>query len=35
MSLETLLGRNKAFAATDAVAKNSKIPFIPQEDLYA
>jgi carbonic anhydrase len=34
MSLETLLDRNKAFAATGAVAKNPKIPFIPNELAY-
>jgi carbonic anhydrase len=34
MSLETLLDRNKAFAATDAVAKNPKIPFIPNQLAY-
>jgi len=34
MSLETLLDRNKAFAATDAVAKNPKIPFIPNQLSY-
>jgi carbonic anhydrase len=34
MSLATLLDRNKAFAATDAVAKNPKIPFIPNQLSY-
>ena len=34
MSLETLLDRNKAFAATDAVAKNPKIPWIPNQLSY-
>ena len=29
MSFEMLLDRNKAFAATDAVAKNPKIPWLP------
>ena len=34
MSLATLLDRNKAFAATDAVAKNPKIPWIPNQLSY-
>ncbi len=34
MSLETLLDRNKAFAATDAVAKNPKIPWLPHQLSY-
>jgi carbonic anhydrase len=34
MSLETLLDRNKAFAATDEVARNPKIPFIPNQLAY-
>ena len=34
MSLETLLDRNKAFAATDAVAKNPKIPWLPRQLSY-
>jgi carbonic anhydrase len=34
MSLATLLDRNKAFAATDAVAKNPKIPFVPNQLSY-
>ena len=34
MSLETLLDRNKVFAATDAVAKNPKIPWIPNQLSY-
>jgi carbonic anhydrase len=34
MSLETLLDRNKAFAATDAVAKNPKILWIPNQLSY-
>lgn len=34
MSLATLLDRNKAFAATDAVAKNPKIPWIPTQLSY-
>ena len=34
MSLATLLDRNKAFAATDAVAKNPKIPWIPSQLSY-
>jgi carbonic anhydrase len=34
MSLGTLLDRNKAFAATDAVAKNPKIPWIPHQLSY-
>ena len=34
MSLETLLDRNEAFAATDAVAKNPKIPWIPNQLSY-
>jgi carbonic anhydrase len=34
MSLATLLDRNKAFAATDAVAKNPKIPWLPNQLSY-
>jgi len=34
MSFETLLDRNKAFAATNAVAKNPQIPFIPHQLSY-
>ena len=34
MSLETLLDRNKAFAATDAVAKNPQIPWLPHQLSY-
>jgi hypothetical protein len=34
MSLATLLDRNKAFAGTDAVAKNPQIPFIPNQLSY-
>jgi carbonic anhydrase len=34
MSLATLLDRNKAFAATDAVANNPKIPWIPNQLAY-
>jgi hypothetical protein len=34
MSLATLLDRNKAFAATDAVAKNPRIPWIPSQLSY-
>ena len=34
MSLATLLDRNKTFAATDAVAKNPKIPWIPNQLSY-
>jgi carbonic anhydrase len=34
MSLKTLLNRNAAFAATDAVAKNPKIPWIPNQLSY-
>jgi len=34
MSLATLLDRNKAFAATDAVAKNPKIPWLPTQQAY-
>ena len=34
MSLETLLNRNKAFAATDAVANNPQIPWIPRQLSY-
>lgn len=34
MSLETLLDRNKAFAATDGVAKNPKIPWLPKQQTY-
>jgi carbonic anhydrase len=34
MSLATLLARNKAFAATDTVAKNPKIPFVPNQLSY-
>ena len=34
MSLETLLDRNKAFAATDAMAKNPRIPWLPHQLSY-
>ena len=34
MSLATLLDRNKAFAATDAVAKNPQIPWLPSQLTY-
>jgi carbonic anhydrase len=34
MSLATLLDRNKAFAATDAVANNPKIPWLPNQLSY-
>ena len=34
MSLATLLDRNKAFAATDAVANNPKIPWLPRQLSY-
>ena len=34
MSLTTLLERNKAFAATDAVAKNPRIPWLPSQFAY-
>jgi carbonic anhydrase len=34
MSLATLLDRNKAFAATDAVAKNPRIPWLPHQLAY-
>jgi carbonic anhydrase len=34
MSLATLLDRNKAFAATDAVAKNPQIPWLPSQLAY-
>jgi carbonic anhydrase len=34
MSLATLLDRNQAFAATDAVARNPKIPWLPNELSY-
>ena len=34
MSLATLLDRNKVFAATDAVAKNPQIPWIPHQLSY-
>jgi len=34
MSLATLLDRNKAFAATDAVAKNPRIPWLPSQLAY-
>ena len=34
MSFETLLDRNKSFAATNAVAKNPQIPFIPHQLSY-
>jgi carbonic anhydrase len=34
MSLETLLERNKAFAATGAVAKNPQIPWLPHQLAY-
>ena len=34
MSFETLLDRNKAFAATDAVAKNPQIPWLPSQLAY-
>jgi carbonic anhydrase len=34
MSLATLLERNKAFAASGAVAKNPQIPFIPNQLAY-
>ena len=34
MSLATLLDRNKEFAATDAVAKNPKIPWLPNQPSY-
>jgi carbonic anhydrase len=34
MSLETLLERNKAFAATDGVAKNPQIPWLPHQAAY-
>ena len=34
MSLATLLDRNKAFAATDAVAENPKIPWLPRQLSY-
>src|ERR1700733_6927162 len=34
MSLATLLDRNKAFAATDAVTKNPRIPWIPTQLAY-
>src|ERR1700734_4034070 len=34
MSLATLLDRNKAFATTDAVAKNPKIPWLPNQLSY-
>jgi carbonic anhydrase len=34
MSLATLLDRNKAFAATDAVARNPQIPWLPSQLAY-
>ena len=34
MSLETLLDRNRAFAVTDAVAKNPQIPWLPNQLSY-
>jgi carbonic anhydrase len=34
MSLATLLDRNKAFAATGAVAKNPQIPWLPSQLCY-
>jgi carbonic anhydrase len=34
MSLATLLGRSKAFAATGAVAANPKIPWLPRQLSY-
>ena len=34
MSLATLVDRNKTFAATDAVAKNPKIPWLPTQLVY-
>ena len=34
MSLETLLDRNKTFAATDAVANNPQIPWLPRQMSY-
>jgi carbonic anhydrase len=34
MSLATLLDRNKAFAATNAVAKNPQIPWLPHQLSY-
>jgi carbonic anhydrase len=34
MSLETLLDRNKAFAATGTVAKNPRIPWLPHQLSY-
>jgi carbonic anhydrase len=34
MPLATLLDRNKAFAATDAVAKNPQIPWLPSQLAY-
>jgi carbonic anhydrase len=34
MSLATLLDRNKAFAATDAIAKNPQIPWLPNQFAY-
>ncbi len=34
MSLATLLDRNKAFAATDAVAKNPQVPWLPSQLSY-
>jgi carbonic anhydrase len=34
MSLEALLDRNKAFAATGAIAKNPKIPWLPHQFAY-
>jgi len=34
MPLQTLLDRNKAFAATDAVAKNPQVPWLPSQLSY-
>jgi carbonic anhydrase len=34
MSLKTLLDRNKDFAATDAIAKNPQIPWLPSQFAY-
>lgn len=34
MPLETLLNRNKDFSATDAVAKNPQIPWLPSQLAY-